>query len=83
MFAWMNADALERTLDTGYAHFWTRSRKRLWMKGEESGNRLVELHATPAPDHASIGGSKRRAMAFLRGSPTSAALVPPGSAGLR
>lgn len=41
MFAWMNADALERTLGTGYAHFWTRSRKRLWMKGEESGNRLV------------------------------------------
>lgn len=41
MFAWMNADALERTLDTGYAHFWTRSRQRLWMKGEESGNRLA------------------------------------------
>lgn len=41
MFAWMNGEALERTLTTGYAHFWTRSRKRLWMKGEESGNRLV------------------------------------------
>ncbi len=41
MFAWMNDEALERTLATGYATFWTRSRKRLWMKGEESGNRLA------------------------------------------
>jgi phosphoribosyl-AMP cyclohydrolase len=40
MFAWMNDEALARTIATGYAHFWTRSRKRLWMKGEESGNRL-------------------------------------------
>ncbi len=41
MFAWMNDEALERTISTGYAHFWTRSRQRLWMKGEESGNRLA------------------------------------------
>ena len=41
MLAWMNDEALQRTLDTRYAHFWTRSRKRLWMKGEESGNRLA------------------------------------------
>ncbi len=41
MFAWMNDEALERTLSTGYATFWTRSRKRLWTKGEESGNRLA------------------------------------------
>ena len=40
MFAWMNADALQLTLDTRTAHFWTRSRKRLWKKGEESGNLL-------------------------------------------
>jgi phosphoribosyl-AMP cyclohydrolase len=45
MFAWMNEEALSRTIGTGFAHFWSRSRKRLWLKGEESGNRLrmVEL----------------------------------------
>ena len=40
MFAWMNADALRRTIDTGVAHFWSRSRSKLWKKGEESGNLL-------------------------------------------
>lgn len=40
MFAWMNAEALKLTFETGLAHFWSRSRKRLWKKGEESGNTL-------------------------------------------
>lgn len=40
MFAWMNAEALQLTLETRVAHFWTRSRQRLWKKGEESGNLL-------------------------------------------
>lgn len=40
MFAHMNAEALRLTLDTGLAHFWSRSRSRLWKKGEESGNVL-------------------------------------------
>jgi phosphoribosyl-ATP pyrophosphohydrolase/phosphoribosyl-AMP cyclohydrolase len=40
MVAWANAEALERTRQTGFAHFWSRSRKALWMKGETSGNRL-------------------------------------------
>jgi phosphoribosyl-AMP cyclohydrolase len=40
MFAWMNAEALARTIETGKAHFWSRSRKKLWLKGEESGNVL-------------------------------------------
>jgi len=38
MFAWMSAEALALTLKTGIAHFWSRSRHRLWKKGEESGN---------------------------------------------
>jgi len=38
MVAWMNADALARTIETGEAHYWSRSRKKLWHKGEESGN---------------------------------------------
>lgn len=40
MFAHMNADALRLTLATGVAHFWSRSRQKLWKKGEESGNIL-------------------------------------------
>jgi phosphoribosyl-AMP cyclohydrolase len=40
MFAWMNADALSRSIETGLAHFWSRSRGKLWKKGEESGNEL-------------------------------------------
>ena len=40
MFAHMNDAALSKTLTTGLAHFWSRSRAKLWMKGEESGNLL-------------------------------------------
>jgi phosphoribosyl-AMP cyclohydrolase len=41
MFAHMNREALRRTLETGEAHFWSRSRQSLWRKGETSGNRLL------------------------------------------
>lgn len=41
MFAWMNALALRLTIETGVAHFWSRSRAKLWKKGEESGNLLT------------------------------------------
>ena len=40
MVAWMNRQALDMTLESGVAHFWSRSRGRLWRKGEESGNTL-------------------------------------------
>jgi phosphoribosyl-AMP cyclohydrolase len=40
MFAWMNAEAIALTLETRMAHFWSRSRRKLWKKGEESGNLL-------------------------------------------
>jgi phosphoribosyl-ATP pyrophosphohydrolase/phosphoribosyl-AMP cyclohydrolase len=45
MMAWMNADALRLTRETGIVHFWSRSRNALWKKGETSGNTLalVEL----------------------------------------
>jgi phosphoribosyl-AMP cyclohydrolase / phosphoribosyl-ATP pyrophosphohydrolase len=39
MVAWMNAEALERTLATRVTHFWSRSRRTLWQKGETSGHR--------------------------------------------
>jgi len=38
MLAWMNAEALRLTLESGQAHFWSRSRKELWRKGATSGN---------------------------------------------
>ncbi|MDR1228954.1 MAG: phosphoribosyl-AMP cyclohydrolase [Azoarcus sp.] len=38
MFAWMNREALARTVATGEAVYWSRSRGRLWRKGEESGH---------------------------------------------
>jgi len=40
MVAWMNEESLALSLETGVAHFWSRSRQRLWRKGEESGNTL-------------------------------------------
>jgi phosphoribosyl-ATP pyrophosphohydrolase/phosphoribosyl-AMP cyclohydrolase len=38
MLAFMNKEALEKTLEEGMMHYWSRSRKRLWLKGEESGH---------------------------------------------
>jgi phosphoribosyl-AMP cyclohydrolase len=45
MLAYMNEEALARTIETGEAHYWSRSRGGLWRKGEVSGNtqRVVEL----------------------------------------
>ena len=45
MLAWANAEALAKTAETGLAHFWSRSRKALWRKGETSGNGLRVLEA--------------------------------------
>lgn len=46
MMAWMNSESLGLTRETHLAHFWSRSRKELWKKGETSGNILtvVEMH---------------------------------------
>ena len=38
MMAWMNRASLEKTIETGKTHFWSRSRKQFWMKGESSGH---------------------------------------------
>lgn len=45
MMAWMNAESLARTLETGQVTYWSRSRQSFWAKGESSGHvqRLVEL----------------------------------------
>jgi len=44
MFAWMNRETLEQTLATGQVTYWSRSRKKVWRKGEESGHtqKLIE-----------------------------------------
>lgn len=39
MFAWMNHESLQLTMQEGYAVYWSRSRNKLWRKGEESGHR--------------------------------------------
>ena len=41
MMAWMNRASLESTISTGKTHFWSRSRKKFWMKGEESGHTQI------------------------------------------
>ena len=43
MMAWMNRESIEKTLETGLMHYWSRSRQKLWLKGETSGHtqRLV------------------------------------------
>ncbi len=43
MFAWMNRESLALTVSEGYAVYWSRSRHRLWRKGEESGHRQKVL----------------------------------------
>ena len=50
MVAWLNRDALQRTLDTGFVTFWSRSRQALWTKGESSGNRLKLVQIRPDCD---------------------------------
>jgi phosphoribosyl-AMP cyclohydrolase len=44
MLAWMNREALARTAELGQAVYWSRSRRRLWHKGEESGH-FQQVHA--------------------------------------
>jgi len=38
MMAWMNEDSLKHSVESGYMHYWSRSRKKLWKKGESSGH---------------------------------------------
>jgi phosphoribosyl-AMP cyclohydrolase len=38
MMAWMNRASIEKTIETGKTHFWSRSRRKFWMKGESSGH---------------------------------------------
>jgi len=46
MMAWMNEEAVQQTLSTGFAHYYSRSRQRQWQKGESSGHvqKMVEMY---------------------------------------
>ena len=60
MVAWMNPDALRRTLETGRSWFWSRSRQEYWCKGETSGDRQYVRRAAVRLRHgrgAARGGT--------------------------
>ncbi len=44
MMAWMNRASLEKTIETGQTHFWSRSRQKFWRKGETSGHTQTVKH---------------------------------------
>ena len=50
MLGYLNEEALKRTIETGYVHFYSRSRRKLWKKGETSGNVLEMVDLTPDCD---------------------------------
>jgi phosphoribosyl-AMP cyclohydrolase / phosphoribosyl-ATP pyrophosphohydrolase len=54
MLAWANREAVEKTLATGEVHFWSRSRRSLWRKGETSGNTLTALEVTADCDRDAL-----------------------------
>jgi len=92
MLAYMNGEALARTLETGEAHYWSRSREALWRKGEVSGNiqRVVEMRTDCDQDalwlRVEMGGSEAcchtgRRSCFYRAVPIG--LGPPASVSLQ
>ena len=54
MLGFMNQEALDKTLTSGFATFYSRTRQKLWMKGETSGNRLAVISATTDCDVDSV-----------------------------
>jgi phosphoribosyl-ATP pyrophosphohydrolase/phosphoribosyl-AMP cyclohydrolase len=50
MVAYMNRESFQRTVETGWVHFWSRSRKKLWKKGETSGNVMKVVRIRPDCD---------------------------------
>jgi phosphoribosyl-AMP cyclohydrolase len=54
MVGFMNREALERTLEGGYVTFFSRTRQKLWMKGESSGNRLRVISASTDCDRDTL-----------------------------
>ncbi|HUS98535.1 MAG TPA: phosphoribosyl-AMP cyclohydrolase [Hyphomicrobiaceae bacterium] len=88
MFAWMNSEALAKTIQTRTACFWSRSRNKLWQKGEESGNTLTVheirtdcdqdvLWISTSIEGAGVACHTKRHSCFYRALDTSARDTPP------
>ncbi|MBI5137857.1 MAG: bifunctional phosphoribosyl-AMP cyclohydrolase/phosphoribosyl-ATP diphosphatase HisIE [Nitrospirae bacterium] len=84
MLAWMNAESLALTLQTGYTHFWSRSRRELWKKGATSGNlqRVTELRLDCDGDTI-VAKVEQDGPACHTGSPTCFFWVADGAGALR
>ena len=54
MLGFLNQESYRKTLETGYVTFWSRSRQKLWMKGETSGNRLKVVTAATDCDNDAL-----------------------------
>jgi phosphoribosyl-AMP cyclohydrolase len=54
MLGFLNPESYAKTLETGFVTFWSRSRKKLWMKGESSGNRLRIVSAATDCDNDTL-----------------------------
>ena len=54
MVGFMNSESLKQTLDTGYVTFYSRTRNKLWTKGETSGNRLCVMSASTDCDQDTV-----------------------------
>ena len=54
MLGFLNPESYAKTLESGYVTFWSRTRQKLWMKGESSGNRLRVVSAATDCDHDTL-----------------------------
>ena len=83
MVAWMNREALERTLETGRTWFWSRSRQEYWCKGETSGDRQYVREAYYDCDMDVAAVRRRAGGTRARATPASAAASSARSAAAR
>ena len=72
MVAWANEEAVEKMKETGYTHFWSRSRQKLWKKGEESGNvqKIVSIQSDCDDDTLLVRVIQKNGVACHTGNPT-------------
>ena len=71
MLAWMNRVALEQTISTGFMTYWSRSRQKLWLKGETSGHhQLVQSISFDCDGDAVLCKSNKREVLVILGART-------------
>ena len=72
MVAWANEEAISKMKETGYTHFWSRSRQKLWKKGEESGNvqKIVSIQSDCDDDTLLVRVIQENGIACHTGNPT-------------